>query len=67
MKYYVSVEYIDYWKNKSITEFIVTSYKDFKKADYRIKQYFTAMYSTIEQITDIRVISLDYFEKITIK
>jgi len=63
MKYLVEVEYIIF-DNKWADTLIVTSVKDYIKADYKIRQYLQKKY---QNLTDIHINSFDFIENVTIK
>jgi hypothetical protein len=63
MKYLVEVEYIIF-DNKWADTLIVTSVKDYSKADYKIRQYLQKKY---QNLTDIHINSFDFIENVTIK
>ena len=70
MKYLVEVEYykdhqrMSQLDQKWIDTFIVTSVKNYNQADYKIRQYLQSRYPNL---TDIRINSFDFIEKVTIK
>ena len=66
MKYLVEVEYTinPGSEVKWIDTLIVTSVKSFKDADYKIRQYLQSRY---QNLTDIRINSFDFIEKVTIR
>jgi hypothetical protein len=69
MKYLVEVEYKKDPSDKLrwSDTLIVTSVKDFRQADYKIRQYLISRYSPPCVLTDIHINSFEYLEKVTVK
>jgi hypothetical protein len=65
-KYLVQVYYTTKNNVKMLDDLIITSYKDFEKADYKIRQVVTNKYNNV-QVTDIRVLAFDLMECYTVK